>query len=219
MARRISPVLGAQSRQPGCLSEDDGQNPGKEGRQTECEKEAQMSGLTEVAVAETAIVMSRVYDAPRGLVWQAMTRPEHIRRWWGGPGFTNPVCEMDVRPGGLWHHVMRFPDGHELHLDFVFLEVEPPSRLVWRHVDHGMRKQGPPTCRTTVTLDDLGGRTRGRAPKFLLGLLSITTPATDDSRPPASRGNEGLARANTMNATAVTPPAPPPARPRNRHAA
>ncbi len=121
-----------------------------------------MSGLTEVAVAETAIVMSRVYDAPRALVWQAMTRPEHIRRWWGGPGFTNPVCEMDVRPGGLWHHVMRFPDGHELHLDFVFLEVEPPSRLVWRHVDHGMRKQGPPTCRTTVTLDDLGGRTRWR---------------------------------------------------------
>jgi uncharacterized protein YndB with AHSA1/START domain len=119
-----------------------------------------MSSLTEVAVAETNIVMSRVYDAPRELVWEAMTQPKHIKRWWGGPGFTNPVCEMDVRPGGLWHHVMRFPDGHELQLDFVFLEVEPPSRLVWRHVDHGIR--GRPTCRTSVTLDDLGGRTRWR---------------------------------------------------------
>src|SRR5258708_19398797 len=69
---------------------------------------------------------------------------------------------MVVGPGCLWHHVMRFADGQELHLDFVFLEVEPPSRLVWRHVDHGMRKQGPPTCRTTITLDDLGGRTHLR---------------------------------------------------------
>jgi uncharacterized protein YndB with AHSA1/START domain len=91
-----------------------------------------MSSLTEVAIAETTIVMSRVYDAPRQLVWQAMTQPKHIRRWWGGPGFTNPVCEMDVRPGGLWHHVMRFPDGHELQLDFVFLEVEPPGLAACR---------------------------------------------------------------------------------------
>jgi uncharacterized protein YndB with AHSA1/START domain len=121
-----------------------------------------MNSLTEVAVAETTIAMSRVYDAPRELVWQAMTQAKHIRRWWGGPGFSNPVCEMDVRPGGLWHHVMRFPDGHELRLEFVFLEVEPPCRLTWRHVDHGSRKDGPPTCRTTVTLDDLGGRTRWR---------------------------------------------------------
>src|SRR5260370_21770732 len=168
MGRRISPVLGAQSRQPGCVSEDDGQTPGQQSPQTESEKEAPMNSLTEVAVAETAIVMSRVYDAPRSLVWQAMTRPEHIRRWWGGPGFSNPVCEMDVRPGGLWHHVMRFPDGHELHLDFIFLEVEPPSRLVWRHVDHGMRKQArrpvaPPSRSTTSA----GARPGGWSRRFL----------------------------------------------------
>lgn len=121
-----------------------------------------MIGVTEVAVAGTAIIMSRVYDAPRPLVWEAMTQPKHVRRWWGGPGFTNPVCEMDVRPGGLWNHVMRFPDGKELHMNFVFVEVEPPSRLVWRHVDHGIRKEGLPTCVTTVTLEDQGARTRWR---------------------------------------------------------
>jgi uncharacterized protein YndB with AHSA1/START domain len=121
-----------------------------------------MTGVTEVAVAGTAIIMGRVYDAPRLLVWEAMTQPRHVRQWWGGPGFSNPVCEMDVRPGGLWNHVMRFPDGKELHMNFVFLEVEPPSRLVWQHVDHGTRGAGPPTCLTTVTLEDLGKHTRWR---------------------------------------------------------
>jgi uncharacterized protein YndB with AHSA1/START domain len=50
---------------------------------------------------------------------------------------------MDVRPGGLWRHVMHFPSGHELHFNFVFLEVEKPNRLVWQHVDHGRGKRDP----------------------------------------------------------------------------
>ena len=119
-----------------------------------------MSTRTEIPADEPMIMMTRVYDAPRALVWEAMTEAKHIREWWGGPGFTNPVCEMDVRPGGLWKHVMRFPDGHELRLDFVFVEVDAPSRLVWQHVDHGKRKEGLPTSVTTVTLEDLGDKTR-----------------------------------------------------------
>jgi uncharacterized protein YndB with AHSA1/START domain len=67
---------------------------------------------------------------------------------------------MDVRPGGQWKHVMRFPDGRELRLEFVFLEVERPTRLVWQHTDYGKRKDGPPAAHTTVTFDDLGGKTR-----------------------------------------------------------
>ncbi len=114
-----------------------------------------MTTQTDVPKDEPIIVMKRIYAAPRALVWTAMTEPEHVREWWGGPGFTNPVCEMDVHPGGRWKHVMRFPDGHELRMEFVFLEVEPPSHLVWQHADHGKRKQGPPTCVTTVTLDEL----------------------------------------------------------------
>ncbi len=118
-----------------------------------------MSTSTEAPTGEPTIIMSRVYDAPRPLVWEAMTQPRHVRQWWGGPGFSNPVCEMDLRPGGLWTHVMRFPDGKELHLNFVFLEVDPPQRLVWQHVGHGRRQGGPPTCLTTITLEDLGART------------------------------------------------------------
>ena len=89
-----------------------------------------MSLATDTVTDDAVIVMSRVYEAPRDLVWAAITQPRHVARWWGGPGFSNPVCEMDVRKGGAWTHVMRFPDGHELHMDFVFVEVDPPRRLV-----------------------------------------------------------------------------------------
>jgi uncharacterized protein YndB with AHSA1/START domain len=119
-----------------------------------------VSTRTETPPGEPLIVMTRTYDAPRELVWAAMTEPEHVRQWWGGPGFTNPVCEMDVRPGGPWHHVMRFPDGRELEMHFVFLEVDRPRRLVWQHADHGKRTEGPPTTHFTATLDEVGDRTR-----------------------------------------------------------
>jgi uncharacterized protein YndB with AHSA1/START domain len=119
-----------------------------------------MSTQTEVPAAKPLIVMTRTYAAPRAKVWQAMTQAQHVARWWGGPGFENPVCEIDLRPGGRWHHVMRFPDGHELTLDFVFVDVQPEARLVWQHSDHGKRKGPPPTCRFTSTLEDLGGKTR-----------------------------------------------------------
>jgi uncharacterized protein YndB with AHSA1/START domain len=119
-----------------------------------------MNTQTKLPTGEPTIVMTRVYDAPRDLVWQAMTEAKHVRQWWGGPGFSNPVCEMDVRPGGHWNHVMRFPDGRELHMAFVFLEVKKPERLVWQHTDYGKRKDGLPATHTTVTFDDLGGKTR-----------------------------------------------------------
>src|SRR5262245_8571906 len=108
---------------------------------------------------EAVIVMTRTYMAPRDLVWEVMTETRHVAQWWGGPGFSNPVCEMDVRPGGLWRHVMRFPDGHELPMNFVFVEVDPPKRLAWRDVGHDKRSQGPPACLITVTLEDIGEQT------------------------------------------------------------
>jgi uncharacterized protein YndB with AHSA1/START domain len=119
-----------------------------------------MTTTTGIPAGEAVIVMQRIYDAPRDLVWQAMTEARHVVQWWGGLGFTNPVCEMDVRPDGLWRHVMRFPDGRELHMSFVFLEVEKPQRLVWQNVDHGRSKEGPPTSVITVTLEEMGNRTR-----------------------------------------------------------
>jgi uncharacterized protein YndB with AHSA1/START domain len=119
-----------------------------------------MSVLSEISPTEPTIVMSRIYDAPRSLVWEAITEPRHVRQWWGGPGVSNPVCEMDVRPGGRWEHVMRFPDGRELHMSFIFLEVEKPVRLVWQSADHRQKKEGgPPSSTISVTLEDLGSRT------------------------------------------------------------
>jgi len=119
-----------------------------------------MSTKTEVPAGEPLIVMSRTYDAPCAKVWEAMTEARHVSRWWGGPGVSNPVCEMDVRPGGRWRHVMRFPDGNELHMNFVFVEVEKPQKLVWRNTDQGELAERRPSAVITVTLEDLGDQTR-----------------------------------------------------------
>jgi uncharacterized protein YndB with AHSA1/START domain len=110
-------------------------------------------------VKDPVIVMSRIFDAPRDLVWQVCTEPKHIVHWWGGQGFSNPACEMDLRPGGAWLHVMRTSDGSELTFNFVFLEVEPPERLVWRPAE--THAGGPPFVTQTMTFEDLGDqRTR-----------------------------------------------------------
>ena len=110
---------------------------------------------------EPIIVMRRTLDAPRDVVWEAFTDPRHVARWYGGRGFENPVCEMDVRPGGRWRHVMRTPDGVDHELEFVFLEVVKPERLVWRNADHGKRpKEDFHDNVMTVTLEEAGRRTR-----------------------------------------------------------
>jgi uncharacterized protein YndB with AHSA1/START domain len=119
------------------------------------------SVIDATSLEEPVVTMSRVFDAPRDLVWKMFTDPAHVAHWYGGHGFTNPVCEMDVRPGGLWRHVMRSPDGAEYAMTFVFLEVDEPERIVWKHADHDSDVQGgPPTSIMTVTLEDLGDRTR-----------------------------------------------------------
>ncbi|MGH3980466.1 MAG: SRPBCC family protein [Pseudonocardiaceae bacterium] len=75
--------------------------------------------------------MTRVVDAPRRLVWDAWTNPEHVPHWMLGPiGWTMPVCEIDLRPGGEWHFVWRRFDGTEMGMRGVYQEVTPPERLV-----------------------------------------------------------------------------------------
>ena len=113
------------------------------------------------SVKEATVVMSGIFNAPREIVWTAFTEPKHVVHWYGGHGFSNPVCEMDVRPGGTWHHVMRTPDGSEHTLDFVYVEVKKPEKLVWQNKDYGKRLPGkPPNRHMTVTLDELGNRTK-----------------------------------------------------------
>ena len=86
--------------------------------------------LSVTAQGEREIVMSRVFDAPRTLVFDAWTRPELFARWFGPRGWTVPVCEIDLRPGGAYRHVLRGPDGAEVSLRGVYREVARPERLV-----------------------------------------------------------------------------------------
>src|SRR4051794_1280898 len=67
--------------------------------------------LTVTLPSDREIAMRRVFDAPRALVFEACTRPEHVARWWGPLGSSLTVVEMDVRPGGAWRFVLRGPDG------------------------------------------------------------------------------------------------------------
>jgi uncharacterized protein YndB with AHSA1/START domain len=110
---------------------------------------------------QPVIIMSRTFDAPRDLVWTAFTSPKHVARWYGGHGFANPACEMDVRPGGLWRHTMRTPDGTEFEMVFVYVEVVKPERLVWKSSSEG--RPLPPgmlNVNNTVTLEGAGRQTR-----------------------------------------------------------
>ncbi|HSA81714.1 MAG TPA: SRPBCC domain-containing protein [Geminicoccaceae bacterium] len=81
--------------------------------------------------AERELVISRVLDAPRSLVFKAWTEPEHFVRWWGPNGFTTPFCKMDVRPGGVTHFCMRSPEGRDYWGRWVYLEIVPPERIVF----------------------------------------------------------------------------------------
>jgi uncharacterized protein YndB with AHSA1/START domain len=114
-----------------------------------------MSTQIEIPPKEPVIVMSRTFDAPRDLFWRVITDPNHVAKWWGGPGAKNRISEMDVRPGGLWTHHMTFPNGDGIQMDFVFVEIDKPRRLVWKHTDYDTRKDGPPPIHITVTLDAL----------------------------------------------------------------
>jgi uncharacterized protein YndB with AHSA1/START domain len=79
---------------------------------------------------EREIVMTRVFEAPRDLVWQALTRPELVERWFGPHGHSLVTCEIDFRVGGNWRFVLRSPDGSEMGMSGSYREISPPARLV-----------------------------------------------------------------------------------------
>lgn len=101
---------------------------------------------------EREIVATRVFAAPRALVFSLWTDPRHIAQWWGPDGFTTTTHEMDVRPGGVWRFVMHGPDGVDYKNKVVYREVVAPERLVYDHVS------GPP-FHVTVTFAEQGGKT------------------------------------------------------------
>jgi uncharacterized protein YndB with AHSA1/START domain/uncharacterized glyoxalase superfamily protein PhnB len=85
--------------------------------------------------SDTEIVMTRLFDAPRALVFEVMTRPEHVRQWWGqlGDGYSVPICEIDLRVGGSWRFVNKHPRG-EVEFHGQYREISPPDRLVYTEI-------------------------------------------------------------------------------------
>ena len=108
--------------------------------------------------SDQEIRLTRLFDAPRHLVFEAMTRPEHVKRWWGqlGGGYSVPVCEIDLRLGGAWRFVSHHPKG-EAAFRGEYLEIAPPSRLVFTEIFEAF-----PDSPSVVTAEftEEGGKTR-----------------------------------------------------------
>jgi uncharacterized protein YndB with AHSA1/START domain len=119
---------------------------------------ANSSSFTATTPSDRAIVLTRLFDAPRHLVFDAMTKPEHVRRWWGilDSRYSLPVCEIDLRPGGAWRWVGRGPQG-EFAFHGVYREIAAPERLVLTEIFEPF-----PDVESVVTqiLTEEGGKTR-----------------------------------------------------------
>lgn len=110
--------------------------------------------------ADRELVISRILDAPRLLVWQAWIDPQRVAQWWGPHGMTTPVCQIDLRPGGIFRTVMRDPNGVEYPNTLVFLEIRERHWLVftdafvedWTPSEHAFMT-------VKVTFEDLDGKT------------------------------------------------------------
>jgi uncharacterized protein YndB with AHSA1/START domain len=110
--------------------------------------------------ADRVLVITRIFDAPRELVFKVWTEPEHLMRWWGPRGFKMTSCEIDLRPGGACHFHMRSPEGTEHRTRGVFREIIEPERLVMTRA--WVDAEGKPGHETllTLTFADHGGKTK-----------------------------------------------------------
>lgn len=107
-------------------------------------------------LSDREIEMTRVFNAPRELVWAAYTDPQHVPNWWGPGSPKTIVDEMDVRPGGRWRWVVRGEDGAEYGFRGEYVEVEPPEKLVYTF------EFEPPSAQMTyyLTFEEIDGKAR-----------------------------------------------------------
>ena len=120
---------------------------------------------------EPGLVIERIFDAPRELVWKAWAEPERFMRWWGPKGFTTPVCKIDFRVGGVWLNCMRSPDGWEMWNTGIYREIVALERIVTMASSadpegnvvsashYGMPSDLPLEMLWTVAFEDMGGKT------------------------------------------------------------
>lgn len=121
-----------------------------------------MSSSSSAAIEtdERVLVIERVFDAPRELVFKAWTEPDRLTQWMGPRGFTITLCQLDLRPGGAYRFHMRSPEGTEHRVHGVLREVVPPEQFAytWAWVD-AQGESGPETL-LTLTFGELGGKTK-----------------------------------------------------------
>lgn len=107
------------------------------------------------------LVLERVIDAPRDLVWKVWTNPEHLKKWWAPKPVITTECKMDLRPGGLFRTVMKMPDGALIDGDGCFLEIVPEERIVFTDaLLPGWRPSPEPFFTAIITMQDEGNGTR-----------------------------------------------------------
>ena len=127
---------------------------------------------TPTTAEEQALVITRVFDAPRELVFKAWSEPERLMRWWGPKGFTTPVAKIDFRVGGTFLNCMRAPDGKDYWNTGVYQEIVVPERIVCTDSfadekgnvvpasHYGMAGEFPIEMLVTVTFEDQDGKTK-----------------------------------------------------------
>ena len=119
-----------------------------------------MTARNEAAVTHQDVTMTRVFDAPRELVFKTWTTPEHVQEWWGPGVFTNPLVEMDVRSGGSLRLHMQGPDGTIYPTTGTFEVVEPPSKLVFTtRAFEDEDGNAPLEARQSITFQEAHGKT------------------------------------------------------------
>jgi uncharacterized protein YndB with AHSA1/START domain len=106
----------------------------------------------------TAIIGTRIFDAPRALVFAAWTEPRHLANWFGPNGFSLTTKSFDLRPGGVWRFVMHGPDGRDYHNHVTFDEIVPPERIAYSH--RGEEDFEHIQFKTIVSFEDIGGKTK-----------------------------------------------------------
>ncbi len=118
------------------------------------------------------LVITRIFDASRELVWKAWTEPEHMKRWWGPKNFTAPFCKIDLRVGGKYLYCMRSPEGQDFWSTGVYREIVPLKRIVATDSfadengnvvpasHYGMTGDWPLELLVTVTFEEHEGKTK-----------------------------------------------------------
>jgi len=104
------------------------------------------------------ILIQRIINASRELVFKVWTDPKHVAQWWGPAGFTNTILEMDVKAGGVFRFVMHGPDGTDYLNKIVFIEVVKPEKLVYKH--SGEEETDDINFHVTVTFEKQGDKTK-----------------------------------------------------------